>query len=582
MDSEKFEPVGEQKTKQSSKIILIAIIVVLLILVPTIVVFARNSSAEAIFKKQIDKLFMTEKVEKYDTIKADVDLEMKVEGEDEDSIKQVADLLNDIKISFHVEKDQETQDQIFGVTLAKAQDKLVDAKAKMEGETQKTYVDLGEFFDKTIEMDTSEILEDELDNEASEGLDFVQMLYGKKAMAIAKKEIKDQFKKEYFETEKTTIDNEKVTKNVCKLTGKDFKDIIENVCTNLAKNEEFLDCFEDRIQVKESLEELKQEAQNSELSDDVQFEFDLYTKGFLNQIKRLDATIEEEGETFSVQITKVSDEEYAYALIDDNGDEIQGSVKIHKTDSKTEVISVAEVEGVKVTAKVAVDMVYNEELSEFKKNNVVKSEELTSTDIMTLYGNFMNSKLYEFVESIYSDTALLPSGTESDLDSQDDETSNLNITSKDNLPNNKVKTYDNQEVEFSISDGFENYSSESERYKLFQKRNEKGKIDVKVAANYSSLSEYIERIQNKTQFYEEGDRYKNVQVSDVEQVNVNGNQFSKIIFSYEYELWDGQAEKYEDTYLACELDNENLYTVEIENSNNANPNEWEAFLKIKK
>ena len=149
-----------------------------------------------------------------------------------------------------------------------------------------------------------------------------------------------------------------------------------------------------------------------------------------------------------------------------------------------------------------------------------------------------------------------------------------------NLPDNIVETYEGKKVQFAIPEGFEVYASDSEHYKLFEKKLGDETIEVDVSIEYSTLDEYVQEIKEKAQYYEQEEEYHDIKVSDVEKINIDGNSFSKITLSYEYELWEGQSEKYEDIYIAKEIDSEYVYTVEVENSNLINDKELEPFLKI--
>ena len=276
MDSEKFEPINEPKAK-SNKLFIIIAIAILLVIVLAVVVMAGSNSPRAIFEKQIDKILTYENAENYDTMKANIDLEMNVEGEDQ-SAKEIADLFNDSKISFNVEVDNHSQDQVYGIKLVKSGEELIDAKAKLEAESKKAYLDLGKFFNKTIEVDASEMLEEIADTDATETLTFGQMISAKKVETILRKEVKKELKNEYFSSEKVTIEDENVTKNALKMSGKELKELMQNVCKNLADNDEFINCFKDGQEVKNSLKEMETELEDAEISDDMEFEIDIYTK----------------------------------------------------------------------------------------------------------------------------------------------------------------------------------------------------------------------------------------------------------------------------------------------------------------
>lgn len=578
MDSEKFEPINEPKAK-SNKLFIIIAIAILLVIVLAVVVMAGSNSPRAIFEKQIDKILTYENAENYDTMKANIDLEMNVEGEDQ-SAKEIADLFNDSKISFNVEVDNHSQDQVYGIKLVNSGEELIDAKAKLEAESKKAYLDLGKFFNKTIEVDASEMLEEIADTDATETLTFGQMMSAKKVETILRKEVKKELKNEYFSSEKVTIEDENVTKNALKMSGKELKELMQNVCKNLADNDEFINCFKDGQEVKNSLKEMETELEDAEISDDMEFEIDIYTKGIFKNLERVDIVMTEDGEKVAIQITKKADEEYAYQLLENDEEIVKGTVKVHNTDNNLQVETTAEAEETVVTVKLSMNTVYNEDLTDINSDNSVKLEELTTEDMMALYGNFMGSELYKVIEDLSGSADQLSTTTDDDLDFPNTEKNSS--SNKTNLPENIVMTYDDEKIEFSIPAGFEIYSSDSEYYKLFEKEVGDDTVDVDVSVSYSSLDEYIQEVKDTAAYYEKEDDYKNIKVSDMEEINIGGNKFYKMVISYEYEFWEGESEAYEDTYIAYEVDSDNVYTVEIENSNLIDSKDYEQFLNLKK
>ncbi len=567
METEKFEPIHDGKTKANqSKVIFAIVIAVIFVLILAVAVMARSNNAEAIFKKQIDQMLTFEQADSYDTMKMNMDFEINMEG----SLvaEETTDLLNNTKASINFEIDNRSQEELYGLKLVKAGEELIDAEAKVTDE--KAYVNLGEFFSKTIEMDISDGLT-QTDSNMTETLTFMQFVNAKKAESILKKEVKNQLNSNYFASEKVSLDGEKVNKNTFKMSGKELKDSVEKVCTNLSQNDDFIDCFKDADEIKDGLKEIMDMVKEAEIPDDTYFEIVLYTNGIVPKNKRVDFIVTENDEKVSIEATKTAEEEYAYQFLANDEKVMEGTVKSHITDDEFDVETTAEAEGTRFTLKVAADVVYNEELSDFPMNNLIKLEELTNKDIMELYTNFMGSKLYEIVNQV--------SGSMEDLSGATQDSFETKKTTS-NLPDNIVETYEGKKVQFAIPEGFEVYASDSEHYKLFEKKLGDETIEADVSIEYSTLDEYVQEIKEKAQYYEQEEEYHDIKVSDVEKINIDGNSFSKITLSYEYELWEGQSEKYEDIYIAKEIDSEYVYTVEVENSNLINDKELEPFLKI--
>lgn len=392
-----------ESSNKSKKMLLIVGIAVVIIIALIAVVMVMNKNPKAIFEKQIDKLFTCENAEDHKSMKMNMELSMNVDGDEE--TEEMANLLNDAKMSFNMEVDNETNDELYGIKLTKGEDEIINASAKMDSETQKAYINLGELFNKTIEMDISEMFEDGAD--ATESLNFMQLLTAKKAEAILKKEIKAQLKNEYFASEKTTIDGQNVTKNMLKMSGKELKDTVKAICQNLSQNDEFINCFEDREEVKSMLQDIIDEVDDIEISDDTYFELDLYTKGIFPEIVRVDLVVTEDGEETRIQVTQTSNEEYAYQILQNNEKSIEGTVKIQDNGDQAKAEVTATAEGITVTATATGKVVYDEELSQFDMNDVVSSDELTMEDIMVLYGNLLQSNLYEIIQQFSGNAGLM-------------------------------------------------------------------------------------------------------------------------------------------------------------------------------
>ncbi len=579
MDTEKFEPInGQTKDNKLSKVMIITVIAIVLILAVAGIVMAGNSNSKAIFGKQIDKILTYEETENYDTAKFNMDFEMKVEGEGEDT-KEIANLMNDAKFSFNMEVDANSQEQLYGIKLEKAEEELLNAKVKLNVESKKAYLDLGQFFNKVIELDASEILEGDAEIGGAQSLTFTQLLSAKKAESILRKEVKEQLSEEYFSSEKVTVDNQKLTKNSLKMSGKEFKKVFEKICTNLSENEEFINCFKDSQEVKESLKEINYVIEDSEISDEMEFEIDLYTKGIFKTIERIDIIIIEEGDKIAIEITKKAEEEFTYKLLEDDEDIAEGTIKIHETNNQINVETTAEADETKVTVKASVAKSYNEQLTDLNTNDAVKAEELSTADVMALYGNFMGSKLYTIMEEMFSDTT-----NELTYDSNDDfelETPEASQPESSSLANNMLRTYNDQNIEIFIPDGYKMNTSD-EYYKLLTKEVNDDSIGVDISISYSTKDEYLDEIKDYVKYYEEDEDYRNVKLSEVEEIEANGNKFYKYVISYEYELWEDEIQKYEDAFLFSEIDSKNLYTVEIENINLMDDQDLQQFLAFKK
>lgn len=556
--------------------VIIAIVVVMVVIVAYYV--SQMNTPRYIFDKTINQyLSSNEENLDFKTMKLNADLEMSIDSEESD-IKEVSEFLNDTKFSFNTELDKEKQEEIIGIKMTKAEEELVNAKAKLETESKNLYVDLGEFFKKTIQLDMSEMSDEFAELADTNSVTFGQQINSKKALEIMRKEIKAQLKDEYFSSEKVTIDDENLTKNQLKLTAKQLVEAMKNMYQNLAENEEYIACFEEGEKVKETFEKAAEQFGDFDLeeAENVDVEINIYTKGIAKNIKRVAIVIQEEDEKATIEIKKLNDEEYEYKVFENEEQEFEGTLKVKTDDDKFEFEISVKADETEVKLKITGNVVYDEELSDFDTENAISYQELTTEDIYELFGNFMNSKLYKITEELSNtNTALL----DTDKDEIEEDKEKEKKTS--NKEANIIKTYEDTSIKFNIPEGFEAYSQESDSYKLFEKKLNDGSIEVDVASEYSTLEEYIKDVKEKAEYYEKEDNYENVKMSDVEEVDIDGNKFKKITISYNYEFLDDKTPVTE-AYIAYEVDKNNLYTVEINGANLIKDSELQQFLKIEK
>lgn len=398
-DENKFEPTQDafEEPKKGNRLLFFLIAIVVIIIAIVAIYVAKINQPRYVFDKKIDEYLSSEEVNAdYRTMKVNADLTVSVESEDTEA-KQIAELINDAKLSIEAELDRETQDEIVNLKLSKAEEKLLDIDAKIDTEEQNIYMNLGNLFDKTIKINDSEISNTSITTVA-------QKITYKKATAILRKEIKTQLKDEYFLSEKATVNDENVTKNAVKLSGEQFVTVLKNICENLSNNEEFLDCFEDKDEVKDSLQKVV-----DEIDDTATFEEDesiiiaVYTKGMTKNIARVDISFEGDEDVSTIALTKTKDSEYSYEIYQDDEKELEGKISYVNDKEKFSAEISANVEGSEISMKVAGNFVYDEDLRDFDTSNAVDYDELTMDDMYTIMGNFMSSELYEIVEKFSGD-----------------------------------------------------------------------------------------------------------------------------------------------------------------------------------
>ncbi len=387
-EENKFTATQEEfeKPKQGKKsiFIIIALLVVMIAIVGAYLL--RLNQSRYIFDKKINQYFSTSEKVNYNTMKVNADLSLSVNGVDAD-VQELGELVNDAKISINAEVDQETQEEIVGLKLTKNEKELLGINAKLAIKTDDMYMNLGELFDKTIKMKISEVYDADVSMFTTENVN-------PKASSIVMKELKAQLKDEYFSKEKVNIENENLIKNTMELPLEDVAAIIQNICENLSDNEEFLNYFENPEEIKESLQDISDEADTYIFEEDEYLTIDVYTKGFMKEIVRVDVSMDIEGDNYQMAFTKLSETEYSYKLYVDDEEQLSGKINYVNHENDFSIEFSVEAEGTQIAMKVAGNVVYNEALSDFDTSNTVNYKELTMDDMYEIMGNFMSSELY--------------------------------------------------------------------------------------------------------------------------------------------------------------------------------------------
>ena len=586
-----------EPVKSNSKLgLIIAIICLIAVICGAAWYIMQKNNPKSIYNAQIDKLFAYEEGKKGDVTKANVDFGMNV---DTDIENDLIDLINDTKISVNVETSESQNDAIVGLKLASDNKNIFDADVKLESESKNAYVKLGDLYKKTVEVDASEIFES-MDTEVEDPMTFLQKVNLKKAELIAKKTIKDELKDEYFTAEQAEVEGEKLKKNILSLTSKQAHEVVSNICTNLSNNKEFLECFEDQEEVKNTFKEIEDQLKDAE-EDDLTYEVAIYTKGFKQEIKKVDVAMKSDDQKATIEIRKVSDEDYTFKFGSSmSGDDIiSGDVKYQKLGDNEYNLKVS-LNSKDADMKLGVDLhivtEYADSFSDFDTSNSVKLDEISDDDMMEIYNNLMESDLYTYAMKVVSAyQSLMGSSysvgekyTADDFDFSSDDISSLSSnetsTSKETSTSageNSVTTLNDDVINFEVPNGYEKSDYSSTRNAYYTKTVDNSKIEVSVNARYINVDDYMEEVDRKKTSFEKISSYKNVEVSEPEDVQVNGKTFKMKTLTFEYEHYNGEREKKENKYYIMSIDDKNSFVVQVDNYQIADKSDIETFLKIK-
>ena len=369
---------NETPTKKSNKgLVAVLAIIIIAILVGAGYYFLRPTSPKDVFVGGINSAFessekqLAEEVKKINTT---VTLSGNIESSDEE-INQVAKYINEGKISYNVQLDKETKKVLLSANVDYQNENLLSGKLYYANGDENVYLYVQDLFDKYFKFNLKEAVKDEDDLSSIQNMfngdasTTVGKIDSKKVVTILKDTIVSNLKDEYFTKEK--VDG--LTKNTMKLTITEIKQMIKNIATSLKDNQEFLNCFEKKEEIKEGLEDLLKEIDETDADEEISnIEVSIYTKGMKNEVEKFEIKLtNSKSEQMIINITETEEGKF---VIDADIPEV-GKVKLNlevKNDTNTDI------ENVNVSDSVEI-------------NN------MSQGDMLKLYGNLMNMKLYKYI-----------------------------------------------------------------------------------------------------------------------------------------------------------------------------------------
>ena len=368
----------ETPTKKSNKgLVAVLAIIVIAILVGVGYYFLRPTSPKDVFVGGINSAFessekqLAEEVKKINTT---VTLSGNIESSDEE-INQVAKYINEGKMSYNVQLDKETKKILLSANIDYKNENLLSGKLYYANGDENVYLYVQDLFDKYFKFNLKEAVKNEDDLSSIQNMfngdvsTTVGKIDSKKVATILKDTIVSNLKDEYFTKEK--VDG--LTKNTMKLTITELKQMIKNITTSLKDNQEFLNCFEKKEEIKEGLEDLLKEIDETDADEEISnIEVSIYTKGMKNEVEKFEIKLtNSKSEQMIINITETEEGKF---VIDADIPEV-GKVKLNlevKNDTNTDI------ENVNVSDSVEI-------------NN------MSQGDMLKLYGNLMNMKLYKYI-----------------------------------------------------------------------------------------------------------------------------------------------------------------------------------------
>ena len=465
---ESIEQINEDfnvKKPKKKGLIIGVIIAIAIVIALLIVYFLLISKPQYIFNRTIDKIFKVNS-QNYDSVKLESKAKVSLEAEDS-SIEEQLKEIEKYALKFGTQMDVKNKKEIVDLGLEYDNNQVIDAQVYVDNDALYSYFE--GLFDKYIKIDINEeqkaAIEDIFAN-ASEK----QSEDSNKAINILKDELKKQIQEEgKFESEKTTIDigdeEEKVTKTTLILSQKELYNVISNICSNLAENDEFIDCFEESP--KELLNDLKNKINSKGTYDNNSIEIALYTKGLLNNLVGIDLKIKSEDTTIVCTVIKEDKDVYAYNVSvkkdSQKIDVIKGKIEIEKDeDSNKEqsgkakvTLKIPEVATLKLSLDYSIE--YNNGIDKLDVSNSVNMTDLTEQDIEKIREKLLDRPVIGDLIKNIGTTDVITNG-------EDNIGTSKNLTTSQNEVKDDNYGYS---VTYSVPTGFkyeDNYSYDYSKY----------------------------------------------------------------------------------------------------------------------
>ena len=566
---EQFNENFDVKKPKKKGLIIGGIVAAVIIVALVLVYFLVFTNPKFIFNKAIDKLLAVDS-EQYDSVKINTEIKASVEAEDTTYETQLAEI-EKYKVKLGAQMDFKDKKEIVDLGLAYDNQSVIDAQLYYNDGEMYTYLE--GLFDKYIQIDVDEETKNQMDEIFEIATSEEDIEDSKKAVAILKDELKAQInEKGEFEKTKETIDvgddEEKVTKTTLKLSQKQLYSIAEDMCLNLADNDEFIDYLGEK-ELADTLEELAKLIKDEETNNKNYVKISLYTKGLLNN-KLVAVDIEiysaDDASTALVSLVKEDEGVFSYEISAKGSgikmDLVNGKVEIEKDkDSKEQqagkaIITAEVIETGSAKLEIDYSVEFNNGTDKIDTTNSVNINSLTEIDAQAIMTKLMERPVIgQLIQS-----SITTQNDNSVIENTDETTQNSITTLQ-----NEVKDEDyGYSVTYSVPEGFEydnEYSYDDMKFYGLEDV-DYSYIDAIVSLEWDTEAGYIEDEINWDYDYytEETDYYSNVKISEVKTIVVGDKTFKYVMLSYD----TSYGTKCQDVYVWYALDSEYLFTVKLE------------------
>lgn len=584
------------KKNNSIKYIVIAIIVVILIaLIALGYYWTKSNNPRMVYLSTINSyLDKYEKelsdVKEIKTQNTTVKLSGNIESENE-SVKQVAEHLNKGSIEMNVQIDYEAKSELVNLGVNYDNDKLIDGRVYYELNEKNAYAYLEGLYTKYFKIDMTSSQYNEVNKllgelfETQNKMKIGEKASLNKAMNIIKSKISEKLSDEYFSKENVELTindkNVKTIKSTLTLTQAQFIEILKSICMELLDDEEFLNCWEDKDNIKEGLKLLEEQFEETKTDENTKIIFNIYNKGLLNnQFTKFEVIITKDSQQASFEIINNNDKTYSYKL-KSNEEEIGGIVKIEEIDKDTSKIEVAvnnipDFGNIKVILEVS--NITNGELTKIDKSNSINIEDISQNDLQEIGTNLQKMKIYTLIESASNQISTL-TGTNTKSKNNILNTT-TNSKEQKTIADNSIKNYSGDVVvTYNLPSTFKELEYSKDTYRMYEKSDD---TSVTISINTNTLEEFSKQIDSSKEYFAKLDTYKDVKTSDVKTLEQNGKTFSYKTFEYTYisSISSEYDIKHKTTYIYYPINDKNSLKIEIENPDDVTSDELNQFLNI--
>lgn len=551
--------------KKRHSIITIAIlgVVVLLAVIVVVVVMALSGSPESIYKSMItaaSNSIIANDVSSSEKANFNASVELSTD------IDELKDYIDGLAVSANLQYDLEAKEVMAKAKVDIARESYLDAQVFVNLLEEKVYLGETNLYDKLISVEIPEETMTQIEELMGEDDQLtVDKSVAKTAAKRFSEAINNSLASEYFSKNSVTVNingkDKKVTDNALVLTGEDLKEVYTTAFETLKEDQKFLDCYENPDDIKDALDMLLDEVEY--MDEETSLEVHYYTSGlFKSFVGAAIVATDEYDDSAVIEIIAQDNDVYDISLksisYGDEEEVLSASVKVNKvTDEEIDVEVTLDMEGLgELTAKVVASAVYNKDVEAIDAGNAVDVNDLTEDDMTEILENLENSALYTLIEPYMN------SGDDYDED-YDYEEPEYELPEGVTLQEGEscVITYDDDVVKFSVPSTFEEaYGGNS--YKSYNKNVGYDYAEVDVDAEYATMEEFDQEVDESLDYLNDLEGYKDLTVSEAEEIEVNGVKFTKKTTSYTSEV-GSYSFTYVKTYYYTKIADEYTYVVTV-------------------